>query len=375
VDIKMSIVCLNCGRPYPAAGTPYKCPRCGGLFDIPDLEFDPASVDHSRRDIWRFRHTFSGLPKDCEPVSLGEGDTPLIWSQAFGRQIAFKCETLNPTGSFKDRGSALIATFLKSRGVTIGLEDSSGNAGASFAAYAARAGMKARIYVPAAASGPKRQQIEFYGAELRAIEGARSDVTSAVESALAAESSEARSAYASHAALPVNIPGYATAAYEIFEQMGCAPGAVVVPAGQGGLMLGLYRGFVALKHSGLTDSIPTMLGVQARACSPLWVLSTAGRSAMGFITEGPTLAEGVRVMRPLRAGALLQIVAAGHAGFVPVDEADILRGRDELAKRGLYVEPTSAIVWSALEQKLDQLPQPVVVMLTGSGYKFVPQPD
>jgi threonine synthase len=330
------------------------------------LEFDPAQIDRTAPGIWRFRHTFDGLPADIPAVSLGEGSTPLLWSETFGRQVAYKCEYLNPTGSFKDRGSALIAAFLKSRGITSALEDSSGNAGASFSAYAARAGLQAGIYIPAAASGPKRSQIESYGARLYPIQGARSEVTTALEAAVATSGA----AYASHASLPFNLPGYATAAYEIFEQLGAIPGSVVVPAGQGGLMLGLYRGFVALQKSGLTAFLPYMLGVQARACSPLWVLSTAGFSAQGFITEGQTLAEGVRVLRPVRAGALLKLVADGHGAFLPVDEADILRGRDELARRGLYVEPTSALTWSALEQMIDRLPQPVVVMLTGSGYKY-----
>lgn len=371
----MKITCLNCGRPYPDQGTPYKCLKCGGLFDISELEFDPAQVDTSQPGIWRYRHTFAGLPVNFPAVSLGEGATPLIWSAALGRQIAFKCEFLNPTGSFKDRGTTVITAFLKSRGVTAALEDSSGNAGASFAAYAARAGMKAGIYIPAASSGPKRRQIELYGAELHPVEGTRAEVTAALESALQAPSPfgrglGVRAAYASHAWLPVNIPGYATAAYEIFEQMDGVPGAVIVPAGQGGLLLGLYRGFSALKRAGLVKSIPYIVGVQPRACAPLWVLSTAGMSALGFITEGQTLAEGTRVKQPLRAGALLQMVEAGHGEFIPVDETDILRGRDELAKRGLYVEPTSAIVWSALEQTLARLPDPVAVVLTGSGLKY-----
>jgi threonine synthase len=366
----MKFSCTNCGRPYPEAGTPYKCPKCGGLFDLTGWQFDPAKVDRSQPGLWRYRHTFAGLPTDCEVVSLGEGGTPLLWSGVMGRQVAFKCEFLNPTGSFKDRGTALITTFLKARGVNFALEDSSGNAGASFAGYAARAGMRAGIFIPAAASGPKRQQIEMYGAELYPIDGSRSDVTRALERALQPEEGAQTVAYASHAYLPVNLPGYATAAYEIFEQLGCAPGAVIVPAGQGGLLLGLYRGFLALKEAGLTASIPHMVGVQARACSPLWVLSTAGMSAYGFVSEGQTLAEGVRVKSPLRIGALMQMVDARQAEFVVVDEADILRGRDELAKRGLYVEPTSAITFSALEQVAERMPDPIVLVLTGSGYKY-----
>jgi threonine synthase len=95
-----------------------------------------------------------------------------------------------------------------------------------------------------------------------------------------------------------------------------------------------------------------------------------GASAMGFVTEGQTLAEGVRVRVPIRGDALIKVVQSTQGAFVAVDEEDILRGRDELAQRGLYVEPTTAIVWKALEEMLPKLPDPVVVMLTGSGYKF-----
>jgi len=360
------IACLDCGLSYPAQGAPHKCPKCGGLFDVQAWDFDPAQADDSQPGLWRYRHTFCGLDTSLTPVSLSEGRTPLIFADALGRQVAFKCEYLNPTGSFKDRGSTVIATFLKSRGFTAALEDSSGNAGASFAAYAARGGLKAEIYIPAAASGPKRVQIETYGAEVHPIPGSRADVTAAVERDIIS----LHKAYASHAALPVNLPGYATAAYEIFEQLGTAPGAVIVPTGQGGLLLGMVRGFDALRRAGLIRVIPRMVGVQARACSPMWILSSQGWEAFQRATESQTLAEGVRVVRPLRAAALLKMVEAGHGEFIAVDEADILRGRDELAKRGLYVEPTSALVWSALEQTLIRLDGPVVAVLTGSGLKY-----
>ncbi|MCG2784649.1 MAG: pyridoxal-phosphate dependent enzyme [Anaerolineae bacterium] len=368
----MNITCTNCGRPYPDEGTPYKCLKCGGLFDWKTWpEFDPAQVDRSQPGLWRYRHTFGGIPLSLDPVTLGEGLTPLLWSESFGRQVAYKCEFLNPTGSFKDRGMTALVSFLKGRGVTAAVEDSSGNAGASFAAYAARAGLRAGVYVPAAASGPKLQQIQFYGAQLHPVEGSRSDVSRALESKVSRLSNEL--SYASHAWMPHNLPGYATAAYEIYEQLGGTPGAVICPVGQGGLFLGLYRGFLALQRAGLIRAVPRMIGVQARACAPMWVLSTAGSAALGFVTEGITVAEGIRIRMPLRAGALLQITEAGHGEFVPVDERDILPGRDQLAKRGLYVEPTSAIVWNALEQKISSLPDPVVVMLTGSGFKVQPK--
>lgn len=364
-DLLMPIVhCLNCHQPYPEQGTPYRCPNCGGLYDFSATSvFDPAQLNSALPGIWRYLHTF-GLPENAQPVYLGEGDTPLLWSQAFGHEIAFKLEYLNPTGSFKDRGSALLVSFLQSRQVMSVVEDSSGNAGASLAAYAARAGLQARIFVPDYASGPKRSQIDAYGAEIVRILGPRSNTSEAVRRA-----AEQGSIYASHAYMPFGLPGYATIAYEMVEQMGTAPRTVIAPTGQGNLLLALGRGFQALKKAGAINDLPHLVGVQARACAPLWAVFSYGAAGLGWVTEGETLAEGVRIKNPIRGDALLQLVAESSGLFVAVDEEDILPGRDELARRGLYVEPTSAIVWSALSQVVDQLPDPIAVVLTGSGYK------
>jgi threonine synthase len=361
----LPITCLNCGRVYPLDGTPYRCPVCGGLYDIPaPLPYDRTKIDNTQPGIWRYRHTF-GMPDGVDPVSLGEGATPLIWAEAFGRQVAFKCEFLNPTGSFKDRGSALLAARLRSRGVTDAIEDSSGNAGASFAAYAARAGIRTRIFVPASANTPKRRQIEALAAELVPIQGSRSAVSDAVEREAASGV-----AYGSHAWLPFNLPGYATAAYEILDELGSMPEAVIVPVGQGGLLLGIHRGFDAVRQSGLMVQLPRMIAVQAMACAPLWAMQQYGPDSRLFMAEGETLAEGVRVRFPLRGQAVLRAVKTSGGTVLAVDENDILPGRDALARRGLYVEPTSALVWKALERMLPDLPDPVVVLLTGSGYKF-----
>lgn len=363
----MEISCTNCGRAFPSDGLPYRCLACGGLYDfrIPQY-FDPLKVDRSQPGIWRYRHTF-GLSPDSEPVSLGEGSTPLLWAQVFGRKVAFKCEYLNPSGSFKDRGSAIITAWLKSRGIKGAVEDSSGNAGASFAAYAARVGIKVRVFVPESASGPKRRQIEAYGADLVTVSGSRTDVAEA-----AREVADGGTTYASHTYQPFNLLGYATTAYEIFEQLGNKmPGAVVLPAGQGGLLLGLMRGFDAMRIAIITiDSTPKTIAVQARACAPLWAKFTAGSAGSRLVDENHTLAEGVRVRHPLRGDAVLRAVEASNGSMCIADESEILPGRDALARLGFYVEPTSAIVWSALAQTIQDLPDPLVVFLTGSGYKY-----
>lgn len=356
----MKIVCLNCGRPYPDSGAPYQCPRCGGLYDYAE-PFTFGDVDQTGPGIWRYASSF-GLEADS--VSLGEGNTPLLSAKVFGRQVYFKCEYANPSGSFKDRGSATLVSFLRSRGVTEAVEDSSGNAGASFAAYAARVGIKARVYIPESASGPKREQIAMYGAEVMPVPGPRSNASEAVRKA-----AEAGAVYASHAFLPFNLPGYATCAYEIVEQLGVSPGSVIVPAGQGGLLLGMGRGFQAMLAGKRIAKMPALVGLQAAACAPLAALFSMGLAGLNFVTEGATLAEGVRVRTPLRAGAVIETVRASGGHFMSVAEAHILPGRDALARLGFYVEPTSALVWRALEEALPGLPDPVVAILTGSGYK------
>lgn len=358
------IRCTNCGSPYPEAGAPYRCPRCLAPFDLPRLpRFDPAGVDERQPGIWRYRQAF-GLDEAAPRVTLGEGNTPLLQGEAFGRRVAFKLEFANPSGSFKDRGAAVAVSFLRSRGVVEAVEDSSGNAGASFAAYAAAAGMRARVFVPDTASGPKRRQIEAYGAQVVRILGSRQQAAEAARRAV-----DEGAVYASHAYLPHWLAGYATIAYEVFEQLGAAPGSVVVPVGQGGLLLGIGRGFEALARQGLIERAPALVGVQALACAPLWALYQYGSAGLSLAAEGETLAEGVRVRRPLRGDLVLQMVHNSGGTLLAVDEPDILPGRQALARRGFYVEPTSAIVWKALETSSAQLAEPVVVVLTGSGLK------
>ena len=358
--------CSNCNRPYPSEGTPYRCPKCTAHYDIPQLPpFDLSQIDKRLPGIWRYRQSFI-LPEQAPVVSLGEGNTPLIWYQVFGHQVGFKLEFLNPTGSYKDRGMAVLLSFLRSRRVQQAVEDSSGNAGASFAAYAAASGIRAGVYVPGYASGPKLAQIAAYGADVYQVKGTRTQTTVAALKAV-----KQGVAYASHAYMPFGLAGYATLAYELFEQTGKAPGTIITPVGQGGLLLGIGRGFAALQHAGLIESQPKIIGVQALACAPLWALFTYGQQGLSLVSEGQTLAEGVRVRHPLRGDAVLRLVRQTGGLLLAVDEPEIPPAHQALARMGLFVEPTSAIVWKALELAREQLVDPVVVVLTGSGLKAV----
>jgi len=144
---------------------------------------------------------------------------------------------------------------------------------------------------------------------------------------------------------------------------------VIAPVGHGSLLLGIARGFEALHRVGTIDDIPRLIGVQARACAPLWAVSEMGAAGLSWVTEGQTLAEGVRVKNPIRGDALLQFLHAHDGQIVAVEEGDIVAGRDHLARLGFYVEPTAAIVWPALEILKEDVQDPVVIILSGNGLK------
>ncbi len=363
-----AIVCTSCGSPYPDHDVPYRCPDCGGIYDYADSPFfDFHQVEMDLPGYWRYRHAFH-LAAGAPIVTLGEGNTPLLWEKFEGMDVALKMESMNPSGSYKDRGSAVLVSQLLGRGVHEAVEDSSGNAGASFAAYAARGKMKARVFVPESASGPKRTQIERYGADLIRVPGPRSAAAQAV-----LDEVNQGVPYASHAYLPFGLAGIATIAYEIWEQLGRkAPGSVIAPVGHGGLLLGIVRGFAALQKAGYISAQPFFVGVQAAACAPVVTAFERGMEAMADTPEAATLAEGVRVKQPVRAAALIREIPQGKGIFTAVSEEEIQPAYFEMAKLGHYIEPTSALVWAAYRKIFKEIPRPSVLILTGLGLKYNP---
>ena len=357
-------ICSECGRPYPMTGSPFLC-ECGGVFDYGEFPtFNADYVDRQAQGLWRFRSSF-GLGDALPIVSLGEGNTPLIEAKYNSQPVFLKLEYLNPTGSYKDRGSAVLASFLVARGVKSAVEDSSGNAGASFAAYAARAGILARIFIPDSASGPKRKQIEAFGAEVNLIPGPRAEAAKAVR-----READHGEVYASHAFMPFGLTGIATIAYEIVEQMGGkAPGTIVAPLGHGGLIYGLQRGFEALRMAGVVLKEPFYVGVQATGCAPVFTAFQNHVTTLREPIESDTIAEGVRVSHPIRGSAILKRITQNRGAILAVEDNRLQEAYFEIAQKGFFVEPTSALVWAALHDIPGKVPEPVVLILTGSGYK------
>lgn len=362
----MSFVCAVCRTEYPASASLWRCPRCGGHFELAErLPFRADSIAPYDHTLWRYRAMLP-LSDSEKAVTMGEGMTPLVDAWFAGRPVNFKLEYLSPTGSFKDRGTTVLVSKLRAWGVTRAADDSSGNAGASFAAYCARAGIAAEIYTPAYASPAKLAQIEIFGARLNKIEGIREKATEAVEAATAAGL-----VYGSHAWSPYTLEGTKTVAYELWEQLGAGvPDVFVSPIGQGSIFLGAYRGFKDLLAAGVISKLPRMIGVQSLACAPIVEALRQGLDHAANIVKQPSVAEGISLAHPIRDAEVLRAIRETGGDAIAVSDADTLAARLELAHLGLYVEPTSAVVGAALKQlSLDGV---VVAVLTGNGLKSPP---
>jgi len=334
------------------------------MMDLPP--FDRNAVEPERHNLWRYRHMFPFIPEERYVVSMGEGFTPLIETNIYGLAVRSKVEYMAPTGSYKDRGTAVLVSFLNAHGIKSVVEDSSGNAAASLSAYAARAGIKAQIFVPADASSSKLRQIEIYGAELHLVEGSRQ------AAAEAAQEAARKTCYASHVYSPVFMTGLRTFAYEVAEQLGWqAPDNLVFPVGHGTFLLGTYRGFQDLLAVGVIDRMPRFFAVQSWAYAPLFEAYRRGQDRVAPMERGDTIAEGIRIANPPRGRQVLEAIRQTGGTVLTVTDAEIVQAQHALARLGLFVEPTSAAAVAGL-RKLDRVLGPseqTVVPLTGSGLK------
>jgi threonine synthase len=354
------------GRTYPLSEPRWRADGGGYVNLAPGAGLRRTDIDASRRSVWRYARA---LRVDAAAaVSLGEGWTPLVRGEWGGAPILYKLEFVMPTGSFKDRGTTVMVSYLRSRGIARVLEDSSGNAGASLSAYAAAAGMACRILVPETASYPKIAQIAAGGADVVTIPGSRQEV------AEAALRQSAEIFYASHNWQPFFVEGVKTLAYELWEQLGfAAPDNLVVPLGYGSNVLGAERGFDELVRVGEIARGPRLFGVQAARCAPLEAAFRAGTERLVPAPVGPTIAEGIATARPTRVAEVLRAVRASGGVVVAVEEAEIVAALRGLARRGLYVEPTAAAAAAGLTRLLAsgaiRPDEATVLVLTGSGLK------
>jgi threonine synthase len=374
--------CRACGAGYALDEGAWRC-RCGGLFDLasplPDDAF--AGLEAQPWSLWRYRRAlpFSASAMGWQAITMGEGATPLV---AVDGGLRLKLDFLMPTLSFKDRGSVVLVAKAAELGAHRLVADSSGNAGASIAAYAARAGMDVEVFVPAATSEKKVAQLHGYGATVHRVSGSRADAAAAAIDHVACTGAF----YASHVYNPLFHHGTKTFAFELWEQLGGRlPGTVLVPAGNGTLLIGASIGFKELAAAGLVGHEPRLVAVQAERCAPLaYAASAAGQGqGQGRRTTahepgpapepGPTAAEGIAIADPARLAQMLDAVADSGGTVLTATEQGIASARLALAAQGVDVEPTAATVYAAwLEWPEAPAPSSTVLAMTGAGLKSPP---
>lgn len=296
--------------------------------------------------------------------------------------VPVKQEQISATGSFKDRGAFVLVSRARELGVEAVLEDSSGNAGTAIAAYCARAGISCDIYVPAATTSSKTRQIEAYGGRVMRIQGSREDT------AEAAKAKAATAWYASHVYNPFFLHGVKTFAYEVWEQSGRAvPDLLVLPVGNGTLLLGAYLGFLELMKAGLAERMPGLVGVQAEACDPVVrafheetsreqdgveAAAAARAAAPPAASSGGTVASGIAVAAPARLLQILEAVRESGGYVMSVSEEEIAGALTVAGEQGFYVEPTAAVGLAGAIKITGEgrhRPEDVVTAFTGHGLK------
>lgn len=358
-----TVMCSVCAT--PAEPLAWRCAACGGALtfgDWPRFHADRIIADDF--SLWRYQ---AMLPVQRR-VTLGEGLTPLTRVSVEGDSFWAKLEYLNPTGSYKDRGTTTLINHMAAYGVRAVVEDSSGNAGASVAAFAVKAGMHPRIFVPSTGDPAKKGLIRSLGGELVEVPGPQYAKTQACQQA--AESTP----YASHAWSPYFLLGQMTVAWEVWEQLGRrAPDAVATPIGHGGLFLGFAYGFRALLQAGLIARMPTLFGVQSEGCAPIALAWEAGADHPAEVTPTPTIADGIIVDHPVRGVEVLRAIRESGGAALRVGNDAIAQARDQLYRAGLTVEPTSAVTVAALPRIRERIgpSAELVIAFTGNGLKFL----
>ncbi len=363
------ITCPSCNH-SSGNSLDLKCLHCGNPLDVKmDFSFDQSKIRSRDYSLWRYADFFPYVnAKDV--IALGEGWTPLV---KLKDNLYFKLENLNPTGSFKDRGSTVLISAIhkqvKKQGGYIA-EDSSGNAGASVAAYAARAELKAKIYVPQTVSGPKINQIKSYGMPVTKVKGTRTQV------AQKAQQPEKGKHYIGHIYHPLFRDGIRTLAYEIAEQLNWKlPDRVYLPVSAGTLLLGVISGFKHLANSGIIETVPTIVACQTKQVSPLY--HCIKKLNYKPPTKIMSIADALVSTNPPLLDLMIKEIQETHGDVEIVDENEILNAFIELAHKGFYVEPSSAVAYAAHQKQLKTKKtfqtDKTAIVLTGHGLKTTPQ--
>jgi threonine synthase len=378
------ISCFSCGTEYPTGRLLNLC-TCGKPlridYDLSALRdrFTPESLAGRPRDLWRFREVLP-LPPDEEPPTLGEGGTPMIPAPVLAEQmgmpntrILVKDEAVNPTGSFKARGMAVAVAMARTLGAKKLAVPSAGNAGGALAAYAARAGLEAHVFMPKDVPFANRLECEIAGARVTLVDGLITDCAKIVM-----ERKDAEGWFdVSTLKEPYRVEGKKTMGYEIAEQLGWKlPDVILYPTGGGTGLVGMWKAFEEMSALGwIGPERPRMVSVQASGCAPIVRAFEENRTEAGLFENAQTVAAGLRVPRAIADFVMLGILRKSGGTAVAVDDPEMMADARALGSAtGVCACPEGGACLSALRRLSSagwvKERETVVLFNTGTGTKY-----
>jgi threonine synthase len=376
--------CTSCGLRHEWDRLQNLCTACQKpLFPVYDLAavgrvLKRETLANREKSLWRYREVLP-LPANVEPISLGEGGTPLLRAETFGRasgvqNLWVKDEAQNPTQSFKARGMAVAVSMAKHLGATKLAVPSAGNAGGALAAYAARAGLEAHIFMPR--DTPRANIIECreLGAQVVLIDGLITDCGAEIARRKAAEGWFDMSTLKE----PYRVEGKKTLGYELAEQLDWTlPDVVLYPTGGGTGLIGMWKAFDEMEALGWIGSArPRMFSVQATGCAPIVRAFEAGENFAAEFPDAHTCASGLRVPKAVGDFLMLKILRESKGGAITVEDDEMIRITREVgASEGIFVAPEGAACFAAVRSLLSAgkiaRDERVVIFNTGSGIKYL----
>ncbi len=379
------IQCSGCGKMYSAKEVHTFCPDCQSpLLVNYDLNQARQQLDRNEmtarlKGMWRW-HEFLPVQDPANMVSLGEGDTPLlklphVEETLHMRNVYVKDESSNPTGSFKARGLSSAVSRAKELGIEKVIIPTAGNAGGAMAAYAARAKMKALIYMPKDTPTANIEESRIAGAEVILVDGLISDAAGMAGEKAREEGWFDLSTFKE----PYRMEGKKIMGYELAEAFGWElPDVIVYPTGGGTGLVGMWKAFEELEQLGWLNSTkrPRMVSVQAEGCAPVTKAFEKKAEFCDFWINAHTIASGLRVPKSFADSLILKALYESNGIAVSVSDAEISQAQRELAKaEGIFAAPEGAATFAALKnliaQKWIHPDERVVMFNTGSGLKYL----
>jgi threonine synthase len=372
--------CTRCGEHFPADRPQTVCPKDAGIlyarYDLASIKrvFSPARLIGRAPTMWRY----DAVLPDANPVSLGEGFTPMLASREYPN-VFIKDEGLNPTGSFKARGLSAAVTMARQFGLKKLAIPSAGNAAGALAAYAAAAGLEAHIFMPKDVPVANRVECDYYGAHVTLVDGLISDCARKVAELKDSESWKNEGWFdVSTTKEPYRVEGKKTMGYEVAEQLGWKlPQGIIYPTGGGVGMLGMWKAFEEMQQLGWIGSErPRMVTVQSSGCAPIVKAWDEGKGTSEMWANAATLAAGLRVPKAYGDYLILDILKKSSGTAVAATDDEILDATRHWARvEGIFAAPEGGAALAAY-RKLRKSgffkPEDTVVLFnTGSGLKYL----